>query len=126
MCTKGGISIKSIQNRQKFSKLVITALFLTLLIQILGSKAGTDTLPPTVEFIPPSPPNNSYLSQTEIILNISHIEENPETLILNWNSVEEFYTYSNNISTITKSSLPEGTYSRRSTYNGYLLSGTNR
>ncbi|RLI92787.1 MAG: hypothetical protein DRO89_01425, partial [Candidatus Altiarchaeales archaeon] len=61
-----------------------------------------DTTPPTVSFLPPTPESGVETDFSTIIINVSHAEVNPDTLILNWNGTPESYGYSGGYTVITK------------------------
>jgi hypothetical protein len=71
--------------------------------------ASEDLVPPLLEFVPPTPDNASFVSATSVTINVSHVEDNPDTLVLNWNGVNETYSYSGSSTAITKT-VTEGTY----------------
>ncbi|HID43813.1 MAG TPA: PGF-pre-PGF domain-containing protein, partial [Archaeoglobaceae archaeon] len=68
-----------------------------------------DTVPPTVEFVEPTPANNTALNETTVYVNISHFEINPGILILYINDTEHVINYSDNFTNLTLS-LEDGRY----------------
>ena len=61
-----------------------------------------DLTPPTVSFLPPTPGSGVETDFSTIVINVSHAEVNPDTLILNWNGTPESYSYSGGYTVITK------------------------
>ena len=71
--------------------------------------ASVDLVPPLLGFLPPTPDNASFVSDTSVVINVSHVEDNPDTLKLNWNGVNETYSYSGSYTAIPKS-VTDGAY----------------
>jgi hypothetical protein len=65
-------------------------------IKVAYSPQESDTTPPQPIFTPPTPNNGASLpsSTTSIQINISDVESNKDTYILNWNGVNESHLYS--------------------------------
>lgn len=70
----------------------------------------TDGIPPTIDYANPTPDNNQNQTSTTVMINITHTEQNPANITLNWNSVNQTQTYSGTYTQFTKSPLSEGTY----------------
>jgi len=69
-----------------------------------------DSQTPGVKFVYPTPGNGTNLSASSFVINISHNETNPDTLIFNWNGTNTSYGYSGNYTLIVKSNLSDGVY----------------
>ncbi|MBR9706216.1 hypothetical protein GOV14_04220, partial [Candidatus Pacearchaeota archaeon] len=65
---------------------------------------------PVINFTGPTPSNQSTQTTVTVIINVTHNETHPDTLILNWNGTSESQSYSGNYTTITKSNLRQGNY----------------
>lgn len=61
-----------------------------------------DTIPPTVDFISPTPPEGAEVDSNTIVINVSHTEVDPGTLVLYVNGTPNLYPYSGNHTDITK------------------------
>jgi hypothetical protein len=70
-----------------------------------------DTIFPSVSFIWPTPANNTFLSVDYLTVNVSHIETNPDTLSLFWNSNPTRQRYFGSFTNINLSGLSEQTHS---------------
>jgi len=71
---------------------------------------GVDFTSPIVNFTFPTPGNNSVMDSNSFVINISHIEKNPDKLVLNLNNSIEIYNYSGNYTEI-KITRSNGVYS---------------
>jgi len=78
-----------------------------------------DHTPPVIEFIPPTPENNTKITDNYVVINVSVADESDiSTVILNWNGENEtmfcggLYTQSSvvNFYNWTKTNLSDGTY----------------
>ncbi|MFC2135389.1 DUF2341 domain-containing protein, partial [Bacteroidota bacterium] len=69
-------------------------------------------IPPiTVDFISPTPDNNSNQTSTTIVINVSHTSTNTDTIILYWNgSLNESRSYSGNYTNFTLTGLENGVF----------------
>ena len=69
----------------------------------------TDTTPPTLTFVSPTPENNSFLNQSWIYINVS-ANENLDTCILDMNNVNYTMTVVGTYCYINKTGLSDGSY----------------
>ncbi len=69
-----------------------------------------DRTPPAIEFIAPTPVNNSNQTGSAAIINVTHSEYHPDSITLYWNGTNETYRYSGGCTNITKNNLEDGTY----------------
>ncbi len=69
-----------------------------------------DTIAPSVSYIWPTPYNQSYLQVNYLVVNVSHIESNPDKLIFNWNKSITTQPYTGSFTNISKIGLSEGLY----------------
>jgi hypothetical protein len=68
-------------------------------------------LTPSISFISPTPENTTIMKTTTVVINVSHIERTPDSLILNWNGTNQTpIRYSGNFTNITMSELTQGNY----------------
>ena len=70
----------------------------------------TDGIPPTIAYTDPTPADSHNQTSTTVTINVTHTEQNPANITLNWNSVNQTQAYSGTHTTFTKSLLSEGTY----------------
>ena len=66
---------------------------------------------PQVNFTGPTPTNASTLTTITIIINVTHNETHPDTLILSFNGTNQSQSYSGGHTSITKTNLRQGNYS---------------
>ena len=69
-----------------------------------------DEVAPTIDYTNPTPADNYNQTSTAVIINVTHMESNPANITLSWNGENQTQTYSGGHTSITKSSLLEGTY----------------
>jgi hypothetical protein len=79
-------------------------------LNMTNRKITIDKIPPTIEFILPTPVNDSSQTSKTVVINVSHIESNPDTLILNWNGANQSQSYSGSYTGMTMSGLSDGVY----------------
>jgi hypothetical protein len=70
-----------------------------------------DSVSPTIDFVANTPENYSNLTSRTVVINVTHSENNPSKLVLNWNGTNETYSYNGPNTTITKTNLADGSYS---------------
>ncbi|MFH0978177.1 MAG: Ig-like domain repeat protein [Candidatus Woesearchaeota archaeon] len=74
-------------------------------------KLTLDSTKPRSSYLYPTPPENWNQSSTTVVINVSHIDVNPNTFIFTWNtSVEASKPYIGNYTNITKQNLVDGVY----------------
>ena len=67
-----------------------------------------DAKNPRINFTDPTPANNTNQSSTTVIINVTHIEINPNTIVLYWNgTINETRGYSGNFTNFTLNNLNE-------------------
>ncbi len=71
-----------------------------------------DLAAPAVSFLPPTPGDNAEVDYNTVTINVSHVEKNPGTLILNLSGVPEYYNYSGGYTSIDRT-LANGFYTYR-------------
>ncbi|MFH1849943.1 MAG: hypothetical protein ABH879_07225, partial [archaeon] len=69
-----------------------------------------DRSKPRINLTNPTPGNNTNQTNSTIIVNVTHAEANPDTLVLAWNGTNESYPYAGGYTNITKSGLSDGLY----------------
>ena len=72
---------------------------------------SVDTNSPMIDYVYPTPQNNTNFSTTVITINVTHTENNPNTIVLYWNGTPYARNYSGNYTNFTLSGLTDGTYS---------------
>ncbi|MFH1642215.1 MAG: hypothetical protein ABIC04_04910 [Nanoarchaeota archaeon] len=71
-----------------------------------------DTISPTISYIYPTQVNNTNQSSTTVVINVSHLEINPDTIILYWNNSQNVTkSYIGDYTNFTLLNLKEGNYS---------------
>ncbi len=66
--------------------------------------------PPMTSFASPTPSNASSQSTVTIIINVTHNETHPDTIVLNFNGTNQSQSYSGAHSVFTKTNLRQGNY----------------
>ncbi|RMD45538.1 DUF2341 domain-containing protein, partial [Candidatus Pacearchaeota archaeon] len=70
-----------------------------------------DTGAPTIDYIAPTPANNTNQTQNSFVINVTHTESNPDTIIFYLNNQPNHTSsYSGLYSNLSLSNLGEGTY----------------
>ncbi len=77
-----------------------------------------DTTTPTIDFISPTPANNTnQTTSRQVIINISHTEPNLNYAVLNWNNTDYIQVANNTFTTFTLNNQLNGIYKYNVTVN---------
>jgi hypothetical protein len=69
-----------------------------------------DSLPPVIGFIAPTLANGTFTNQTPLMINVSHTEAHPHTMVLSWNGANTSYAYSGAYTSLSQTVPADGTY----------------
>jgi hypothetical protein len=76
------------------------------------AETKSDTTPPTITFVPPTPANNSEVTVDHVFVNVT-LNENGNAALLNWNGTNETMLGSNMNFYLNKAGLSNGIYTYR-------------